>query len=61
MMTNAEVLRVIIIQNYCYINVWYNQVLLLEAVQANLIFRDFQLTLQNKGAWESFILGTLDM
>ena len=59
-MTNAQVLS-IIIWNYYYINSLCNQVLLLEALQENLTFGDLQLYLQNKKAWVSFVLSTLDM
>lgn len=59
-MTNAQVLS-IIIWNYYYINSFCNQVLLLEALQENLTFGDLQLYLQNKKAWVSFVLSTLDM
>lgn len=59
-MTNAQVLS-IIIGNYYYINSLCKQVSLLEALQENLTFGDFQLYLQNKEAWVSFILSILDM
>lgn len=59
-MTNAQVLS-IIIWNYYYIYSLCNQVLLLETLQENLTFGDFQLYLQNKEAWVSFILSILDM
>ena len=54
-------LGIIIIWNYYYINSLCDQVLLLEALQENLIFGDFQLYLQNKEAWVSSILNTLDV
>lgn len=59
-MTNASELSIIIIWNYYYINSLCNQVLLLEAMQENLIFGDFLLYLQNKEAWVSFVLSTSD-
>lgn len=59
-MTNVSELSIIIIWNYYYINSLCNQVLLLEAMQENLIFGDFQLYLQNKEAWVSFVLSTSD-
>lgn len=59
-MTNAQVLS-IIIWNYYYINSLCKQLSLLEALQENLTFGDFQLYLQNKEAWVSFILSILDM